>query len=136
MSDDLDLRLRTLRNLSWEESDRIEHPWYLDPTKTVTVIAYTRGDESGRICLLDGEPKWGHEWTVPDYPNNLGACAEVLAAIEARGWWWKAWSCDDHAVFMIYDDEEEYGPLSTNATGPLPAAICEAFCEAVEGRAG
>lgn len=126
MPDDLTLRLRTAKAVGWVLKQRCEvgpgmarEEWHAP---------------DGRYCPLgvrdDGTVFY--EEGMPDYPADLGACAEVLAAIEARKWWWKAWSCDDHAVFMIYNDDEECGPFSTNADGPLPKAICLAFCKAVE----
>lgn len=135
MPDDLTLRLRTLRNLSWEEVSRDEHPWRQDPTKTVTVIVYTRNDEYDRVWLLDGKPEWRRAWSIPDYPNDLGACAEVLAAIEARGWEWEA----SYGIFedggTIHSMEIRSGylnPIAEAEALTLPAAICLAFCEAVE----
>jgi len=123
----LTLQLDTAKALGWT----LDEPRSQGDTGYACEV-YSRNGERTFFVQYRGETIVGFLYEPPDYPADLGACAEVLEAIKARGWWWKAWSCDDHAVFMIYTDGEEYGPLSTNADGPLPAAICEAFCQAVE----
>jgi hypothetical protein len=131
MSDDLDLRLRTAKALGWVRVHLDQRP---DRT---TLECYER----------DGHTKWMQyvsDGTIiealsdlPDYPNTLGACAEVLDAARHRRW---------RGMFDMAEEEPHkyvhtatfFDPILAHntwasATAPtLPAAICEAFCEAVE----
>ena len=71
---------------------------------------------------------------IADYSADLGACAEVLAAIEARGWRWQCYLLDDDVVALIdhYPATRRRGGVIQATAPTLPEAICEAFCRAVE----
>jgi hypothetical protein len=140
MPDDLlTLRLRTATALGWK----------FDFERTHNIVGrgrtrferYFRGEQKAFVFYYpDGEV--GVETTMSDYPADLGACAEVLAAIEARNWtydeWTERWLGGMRYFFRIF------GPAPLNVEGPtlalwnantLPEAICKAFCEACEGEA-
>ena len=122
MPDDLlDLRLRTATALNLK--------------------TYYEEEDGGERYYFFAEGEREHQ-PPPDYPHNLGACVEVLAAIEARGWEWEL-SCtirDNGAKWYCMGIEkarrgEKYTsvyPISEAEADSRPAAICEAFCQAVE----
>ena len=140
---DKPLRIRTAEWLGWVEQERETFPWYKDESRIVTAITYARGDYRGIAYLVDGDKtEWEHCWDMPDYPRDLGACAEVLEAIEARhkesGWYLSiAYAyLDPGYTVTIWAAREiaNYKGRLGHATAPtLPEALCEAFCRAVEG---
>jgi len=138
MPDDLlDLRLRTATALGFRltgteprafggREERYEQP-------------------GGRVAYVyyDGDGNRRHgPMLMPNWPHDLGACAEVLAAIEARGWEWEAafgGAADpSHRAWfhlMRRDENNERVWLAEPFAPTLPEAICKAFCEACEGEA-
>jgi len=139
MPDLLDLRLRTAKALGWVFDS--EKYVIVNPHGRSRVETYRRGDQRAVLYYYpDGEVSV--EVTLPDYPADLGACVEVLAAIEARGWEWEL-SCrigDNGEKRYCMDIEslergERYTSVETVSEAEAdsrPVAICEAFCEAVE----
>ena len=144
MSDDLlDLRLRTAKALGWVFDS--EKYVIVNPHGRSRVETYRRGDQRAVLYYYpDGEVSV--EVTLPDYPADLGACVEVLAAIEARGWEWELscsigdngekWYCMGIEKARRGENSVLVYPVSEAEADSRPAAICEAFCEAVEAKEG
>jgi len=140
MPDDLlDLRLRTAKALKWVVEN--------DILRGESRHMLLRRNGEGRTLWIqpDGTVKETRA-TLPDYPADLGACVEVFAAIEARLWEWEL-SCsigvNGEKRYYMGIEKAERGensvlvyPVSEAEADSRPAAICEAFCEAVEAKEG
>ncbi len=129
MPDDLtQLRLDVAKALGWEIVDQCEiddgitwQSWALanDPFCAYVFISSTRQ------TAING---------MPDWPHGLGACQEVLDAIEARGWRVRAQIPCDWTARNVVQLEicTERWSLCIVHTHTLPEAICRAFVQAVE----
>ena len=129
MPDDLtQLRLDVAKALGWEIVDQCEIDdgitWQSWAAPNVPVPATVFIERTGPMSITG----------FPNYPADLGACQEVLDAIEARGWRVRAqipcdWTARNVVQLEICTERQSLCIVHTHT---LPEAICRAFVQAVE----
>lgn len=103
----------------------------------------------------EGLPPVGHaygrasgHWQIPDYPNDLNACAELIDSLADKGWNCslgngldKTWECefyktatnstraeDKGTIYGLHDEQE----IHYESADKLSVAICGAFMATME----
>jgi hypothetical protein len=125
MPDD-NLPLRTARALRW----RMDGPPVEQNGVRIEMYCRDRDEPCFYVQYRDGQIV--ELINTPNYSADLGACQEVLDAIEQRGWEYKIINSRraGKVYVTLYDQDGTYVVRTRNAP-TLPAAICEAFCQAV-----
>ena len=132
MPDDLDLRLRTAKALGWVlDGPAVEQ-------NGIRIEMYRRDwDDPCFFVQYRDDAIIGCSY-MPDYPASLGACAEVLEEMDARSWEYESWSGIEKGVrrhwfhIMRRDENNERAWVAEAWADSRTAAICLAFCQAVE----
>jgi len=139
MSDGLTtLRLDVARALGWElqRERRINAAMLGNHGAAVETWAHPDGRYGYSRCYGDGIRFWDSAINqLPDYPRDLGACAEVLDAIRERARtdkWRLTIELYADCYWYCLDSEHSHITLSTGEAPTLPEALCRAFMQAVE----
>jgi hypothetical protein len=125
MPDD-NLQLRTARALGW----RMDGPPVEQNGVRIEMYCRDRDEPCFYVQYRDGQIV--ELMNTPNHPADLGACQEVLDAIKQRGWEYKIINSlrAGRVYVTLYDLRRAY-MWRTQKAATLPAAICEAFCQAL-----